>query len=151
MAASKFLGATADSMDAIVDSSFNRYGTPSAVIHGEEFSVSAAICLRYGRGTLEFSDGRSYPVYWRGPTAGVDVGATGVKSFALIYNVESPEQLHKRIPNVDGSLIALGGVALNYMQRGNIIIAPMRVGFGYQIGISLVYLKFSTEGGWWPF
>jgi hypothetical protein len=109
-------------MDAIVDSSFNRYGTPSAVIHGEEFSVSAAICLRYGRGTLEFSDGRSYPVYWRGPTAGVDVGATGVKSFAL-----------------------------NYMQRGNIIIAPMRVGFGYQVGISLVYLKFSTEGGWWPF
>ena len=34
------------------------------------------------------------------------------------------------------------------MQRGDIIVAPMRVGVGYQIGVSLGYLKFSDSPGW---
>lgn len=147
----KYLGATAESMAEIMDNVFSRYGMPSAVIRGEEISVAAVLGARYGRGTLIFKDGREYPLFWRGPTAGVDMGATGLKSFALVYNIEEPEQLYKRIPSVDGSLIALGGVAFNYMQRGDIIIAPMRVGVGYQVGVSLGYLKFSPSAGWSPF
>ena len=151
MASAKYLGATAESMAEIMDSAFSRYGMPSAVIRGEEVSVAAVVGARYGRGTLIFKDGREYPIFWRGPTAGVDMGATGLKSFALIYNITEPEQLYRRIPSVDGSLIALGGVAFNYMQRGDIIVAPMRVGVGYQIGVSLGYLKFSDNPGWSPF
>jgi hypothetical protein len=30
-------------------------------------------------------------------------------------------------------------------------LAPMRVGVGYQIGVSLGYLKFSDKSGWLPF
>lgn len=151
IASAKYLGATAESMAEIIDRIFSRYGMPSAVIRGEEFSVAAVLGARYGRGTLTFQDGRNYPIYWRGPTAGVDMGASGLKSFSLVYNVDNPEQLHKRIPSVDGSLVALGGVAFNYMQRGNVIIAPMRVGVGYQLGVSLGYLKFSPSAGWSPF
>lgn len=151
IASAKYLGATAESMAEIMDNVFSRYGMPSAVIRGEEISVAAVLGARYGRGTLIFKDGREYPLFWRGPTAGVDMGATGLKSFALVYNIEEPEHLYKRIPSVDGSLIALGGVAFNYMQRGDIIIAPMRVGVGYQVGVSLGYLKFSPTAGWSPF
>ena len=46
------------------------------------------------------------------------MGATGTKSFALVYNIKDPKDLHRRFFGVDGSLIALGGVAFNYLQRG---------------------------------
>ncbi len=151
IASAKYLGATAESMGEIIDRVFSRYGTPSAVIRGEEISVSAMIGARYGRGTLLFPDGREYPIFWRGPSAGVDMGAAGNKSFSLVYNVDKPEDLYKRFAGVDGSLVAIGGVGFNYLQRGNIIIAPMRVGVGYQIGVSVGYLKFDDETGWLPF
>lgn len=151
IASAKYLGATAESMAEIIDRIFSRYGEPSAVIRGEEISVAAVIGARYGRGTLIFRDGRTFPIYWRGPSAGVDMGATGLKSFALVYNIDAPEDLYRRIPSVDGSLVALGGVAFNYMQRGDTVIAPMRVGVGYQLGVSLGYLKFAPTSGWSPF
>lgn len=151
IASAKYLGATAESMGEIIDRVFSRYGTPSAVIRGEEISVSAMIGARYGRGTLLFRDGREFPIFWRGPSAGIDMGAAGNKSFSLIYNVKEPEDLYKRFAGVDGSLVAIGGVGFNYLQRGNIIIAPMRVGVGYQIGVSIGYLKFDDKTGWLPF
>ncbi|MCH1568222.1 MAG: DUF1134 domain-containing protein [Alphaproteobacteria bacterium] len=151
IASAKYLGATAESMAEIIDRIFSRYGTPSAVIRGEEISVSVMFGARYGRGTLLFPDGREVPIYWRGPSAGIDMGAAGNKSFALVYNIDNPEDLYRRFAGVDGSFVALGGVGLNYLQRGNTIIAPMRIGVGYQIGVSLGYLKFADQPGWLPF
>ena len=151
IASAKYLGATAESMGEIIDRIFSRYGTPSAIIRGEELSVSVVIGARYGRGNLLFPDGRDYPIYWRGPSAGVDMGAAGSKSFTLVYNIDEPEDLYRRFAGVDGSLVALGGVGFNYLQGGNTVLAPMRVGVGYQIGVSLGYLKFSDKSGWLPF
>ena len=151
IASAKYLGATAESMGEIIDRIFSRYGKPSAIIRGEEFSVSVVLGARYGRGTLLFPDGREYPIYWRGPSVGVDMGASGSKSFTLVYNIDEPENLYRRFAGVDGSLVALGGVGFNYLQRGNMILAPMRVGIGYQIGVSLGYLKFTEKSGWLPF
>ena len=151
IASAKYLGATAESMAEIIDRIFSRYGTPGAIIRGEEISVSVMFGARYGRGTLIFPDGREFPIFWRGPSAGVDMGATGNKSFTLVYNVGEPEDLYRRFAGVDGSLVALGGVGFNYLQRGDTILAPMRVGVGYQIGVSLGYLKFADAPGWMPF
>lgn len=151
IASAKYLGATAESMGEIIHRIFSRYGAPSAIIRGEELSVSVVIGARYGRGNLLFPDGRDYPIYWRGPSAGVDMGASGSKSFTLVYNIDEPEDLYRRFAGVDGSLVALGGVGFNYLQRGNTVLAPMRVGVGYQIGVSLGYLKFSEKSGWLPF
>jgi hypothetical protein len=151
IASAKYLGATAESMGEIIDRIFSRYGSPSAVIRGEEVSFSVVLGARYGRGDLLFPDGREVPIYWRGPSAGVDMGAAGSKSFTLVYNIDGPEDLYRRFAGIDGSLVALGGVGFNYLQRGNTIVAPMRVGVGYQIGVSLGYLKFSPKPGWMPF
>jgi hypothetical protein len=151
IASAKYLGATAESMGEIIDRIFSRYGTPSAIIRGEELSVSVVIGARYGRGNLLFPDGRDYPIYWRGPSAGVDMGASGSKTFTLVYNIDEPQDLYRRFAGVDGSLVALGGAGFNYLQGGNTVLAPMRVGVGYQIGVSLGYLKFSDKSGWLPF
>ena len=151
IASAKYLGATAESMAEVIDRIFSRYGKPSAVIRGEEISVSVMLGARYGRGTLLFPDGRELPIYWRGPSAGVDMGAAGNKSFTLVYNIDEPQDLYRRFAGVDGSLVALGGVGFNYLQRGNTILAPMRVGVGYQIGVSLGYLKFADAPGWMLF
>ena len=151
IASAKYLGATAESMGEIIDRIFSRYGTPSAIIRGEEISASVVIGARYGRGSLLFPDGREFPIFWRGPSAGIDMGAAGNKSFSLVYNIENPEDLYKRFVGVDGSLVAIGGVGFNYLQRGHTIVAPIRVGVGYQIGVSVGYLKFDDETGWMPF
>lgn len=151
IASAKYLGATAETMAKVVDHAFSRYGIPTAVIRGEELSVSAMLGVRYGRGTLTFKDGREETIYWRGPSVGIDMGATGSKSFALVYNVDKPEDLYKRIPGIDGSLIAVGGVAFHYLRRGRTVVVPMRAGVGYQVGISLGYVKFSPTKSWMPF
>ncbi|MGB1464031.1 MAG: EipA family protein, partial [Parvibaculales bacterium] len=96
IASAKYLGATAESMAEVIDRIFSRYGKPSAVIRGEEISVSVMLGARYGRGTLLFPDGREFPIYWRGPSAGVDMGATGNKSFTLVYNIDEPQDLYRR-------------------------------------------------------
>lgn len=151
IASAKYLGETAENASEAIESIVGRYGTPSAIIRGDEISVSAVLGARYGRGTLVFADGRTYPIFWRGPSAGIDMGASGSKSFSLVYNINKPEDLYKRFIGVDGSLVAIGGIGLNYLQRGNIVIAPMRVGVGYQIGVSAGYLKFDDKTGWVPF
>lgn len=151
IASAKYLGATAESMAEILDNVFARYGEPDAIIRGEEISAAAVFGLRYGRGVLQFKSGDEYGIYWRGPSAGADTGGNAAKSFTLVYNVETPEDLHRRFGGVDGSAFYLGGVALNYLQRGDTILAPMRAGLGLRLGISVGYVKFSPESGWFPF
>ena len=43
IASAKYLGATAESMAEVIDRIFSRYGKPSAVIRGEEISVSVML------------------------------------------------------------------------------------------------------------
>lgn len=151
VAAAEYLGTTAESMAEIIDKVFSRHGPPAAVIRGEEMSVAMIFGLRYGRGVLQFANGDEQPIYWRGPSAGIDTGANAAKSFALVYGVKQPEDLHKRFGGVDGSLFYVGGIAVNYLQRDNIVLAPMRVGVGLRIGASVGYLKFTPSKGWIPF
>lgn len=40
---------------------------------------------------------------------------------------------------------------MNYQQRGDIIIAPIRVGVGLRLGISLGYMHLTKKRNWIPF
>lgn len=151
IASAKYLGTTAESMAEIVDNIFSRYGQPSAIIRGEEVSVAVMLGFRYGRGVLQFANGKEYPIYWRGPSIGVDTGGNAAKSFTLVYGASAPEDLHKRFGGIDGSAFYLGGVAVNYLQRSGVVVTPMRAGVGLRLGVSLGYLKFAPKGGWMPF
>ena len=151
ISAAKYLGTTAESMAEIMDRVFSQYGIPDAIIRGEEVSAAVVFGLRYGRGTLEMRSGVQHPIYWRGPSAGVDSGGNAAKSFTLVYGIQNVEEVYSRFGGVDGSAFYLGGVAVNYLQRDDIVMAPMRAGVGLRAGVSIGYLKFTRESGWFPF
>lgn len=149
--AAKFLGATAESVAEVMDNVFTQYGEPTAVIRGEEVGAAVVFGLRYGRGDVLFKNGQSHPIYWRGPSAGIDTGGNASKSFTLVYGTDNIEDLYRRIGGVDGSAFYVGGVAVSFLQRDQVVLAPIRVGVGFRAGVSVGYLKFTPESGWFPF
>lgn len=149
--AAKFLGATAESMAEVMDNVFTQYGEPTAVIRGEEVGAAMIFGLRYGRGDVLFKNGQSHPIYWRGPSAGIDSGGNASKSFTLVYGTDNIEDLYRRIGGVDGSAFYIGGVAVSFLQRDQVVLAPIRVGVGFRAGVSVGYLKFTPQSGWFPF
>ena len=149
--AAKFLGATAESMAEVMDEVFTQYGEPTAVIRGEEVGAAVVFGLRYGRGDVLFKNGQSHPIYWRGPSAGIDSGGNASKSFTLVYGTDNIEDLYRRIGGVDGSAFYIGGVAVSFLQRDQVVLAPIRVGVGFRAGVSVGYLKFTPQSGWFPF
>lgn len=149
--AAKFLGATAESVAEVMDNVFTQYGEPTAVIRGEEVGAAVVFGLRYGRGDVLFKNGQSHPIYWRGPSAGIDTGGNASKSFTLVYGTDNIEDLYRRIGGVDGSAFYIGGVAVSFLQRDQVVLAPIRVGVGFRAGVSVGYLKFTPQSGWFPF
>jgi hypothetical protein len=40
---------------------------------------------------------------------------------------------------------------MNYQQRGNVILAPIRVGVGLRLGANVGYLHYTRKRSWIPF
>ena len=85
------------------------------------------------------------------PSVGFDIGGDGSKTFALVYNLHDTEDLFRRYPAAEGKAYLIGGIAVNYMQRGDIIIVPMKLGVGWRLGLNAGYMKFSKKGKIIPF
>jgi len=149
--AGKVFGSTAKGLADAVHSVFQKYGEPNAYIRGEEASGAFVLGLRYGVGTLNMKNGTSEKVYWQGPSAGWDFGGNAVKVFTLIYNLPDGSTIYQRFPGVEGSAYLIAGIGVNYQQRGNIILAPMRAGAGLRLGASVGYLKYTKSREWLPF
>ncbi len=150
-AASDFLGGGSEAIAKVVEKAFQDLGRPNGYIVGTEFSGAIGIGVRYGDGTLIHKIEGNSPVFWKGPSIGFDLGANGSRVFALVYNLYDVEELYRRFPAVEGSAYFIGGVGINYQQRGDIIIAPIRVGVGLRLGISLGYMHLTKKRNWIPF
>lgn len=149
--ASRWFGMSSESIAEVMDVIFSKHGGPSAYIRGEEVGGAFIFGARYGRGELVISDGHSEPVYWRGPTIGPDYGGNAAKTFTLIYNLQNPDDLFRRYPGVDGSAFFIAGLAVNFQERGDVILAPIRAGVGGRLGVNVGYLKYSRKPGKIPF
>ncbi len=150
-AASDFLGGGSEAIAKVVEKAFQDLGRPNGYIIGTEFSGAIGIGVRYGDGTLIHKIEGNSPVFWKGPSIGFDLGANGSRVFALVYNLYDVEELYQRFPAVEGSAYFIGGLGMNYQQRGDIIIAPIRVGVGLRLGISLGYMHLTKKRNWIPF
>lgn len=150
-AATGFFGSTSKGMADVVHKVFSDYGQPNAYIAGEEGGGAFVLGLRYGGGTLVMKNGEREKVFWQGPTAGWDFGGNAVKVFTLIYNLPNGKAIYQRFAGVEGSAYFIGGIGLNYQQRGNIVLAPMRSGVGLRLGASVGYLKYTEGREWLPF
>ena len=149
--AGKVFGGTAKGLADAVHSVFQKYGEPNAYIKGEEASGAFVFGLRYGVGTLVMKNGTTEKVYWQGPSAGWDFGGNAVKVFTLIYNLPDGQTIYQRFPGVEGSAYLIAGIGVNYQQRGDVILAPMRAGAGLRLGASVGYLKYTKSREWLPF
>ncbi len=73
------------------------------------------------------------------------------KVFTLVYNLPNGETIYQRFPGVEGSAYLVAGIGVNYQQRDNVVLAPMRSGVGLRLGASVGYLKYTKDREWLPF
>ncbi len=150
-AVSDFFGVTAEAAGAAVERIFADNGRPTGYIAGEEVSGALGAGLRYGKGVMTLKSGGARVVYWQGPSLGFDAGGNASRVFILVYNMQSPDQIYRRFPGIEGSAYVIGGIGVNYMKGDQISLAPMRAGVGLRLGASAGYLAFSKERQYWPF
>ena len=146
-----FFGKTTRGLANAVEYVFQKQGEPTAYIVGEEAAGSFVGGLRYGEGTIYYKNGTKQRIYWQGPSVGFDFGANGSRSLVLVYNSESPEDLYTRFGGVEGSAYFIGGLGVNFQQKDDLILAPIRTGVGARLGANVGYLKYSDRPTWNPF
>jgi hypothetical protein len=144
-AASDFFSNGAKGLSDVLAKVLKEKGQPVAYIRGEEAGGALAVGVRYGRGELVFKSGANRKVYWQGPSLGFDLGANAVKVFVLVYKLPNAEALFQRFPEAEGSLYFVGGFGVNYLQRDDISLAPVRFGIGWRQGIALGYMHFTPD------
>ncbi len=150
-ASSGFFGQVSANIAAAVERSFSATGKPTAYILGEEGGGAFLAGLRYGKGTLYLSTGGTMPVYWHGPSLGVDFGAAGSKVMFLVYRLREPDQLLPTFSSLDGQAYVAGGIGVTVMSNGDVQMAPFRAGVGLRLGASVGYVRFTRRPTWNPF
>jgi hypothetical protein len=149
--AEAFFGKGAEGLGKVIEKAFRDHGRPNGYIKGEEAAGAIAVGLRYGNGTLVLKNSRSRRVWWTGPSVGFDLGANAAKVFVLVYHLPKAGAIFQRFPAVDGSFYYVGGAGINYQQRGNIILAPIRLGVGLRAGASIGYMHYTPKKTYNPF
>lgn len=149
--AADFFGQSTEGLARVIEKAFKDHGRPNGYIRGQEASGAITVGVRYGDGTLKLKKGATRKVYWQGPSIGFDLGANISKVFVLVYHLPSTEKIFQRFPAVDGSLYYVGGVGINYQQRDNIILAPIRLGVGLRAGASIGYMHYTRTKTLNPF
>ena len=147
----QFFGKASRDLAEAVESVFEKQGEPTAYIVGEEAAGSFIGGLRYGEGTIYYKNGTKQRIYWQGPSVGFDFGGNGSRSLVLVYHSQSPEDLYARFGGVEGSAYFVGGFGVNFQQKDEIILAPIRSGVGARLGANVGYLKYSPRPDWNPF
>ena len=149
--AADFFGKSAEGLATVIEKAFKDHGRPNAYIKGEEASGALTVGLRYGDGTLVRKNGENLRVYWAGPSIGFDYGGNASKVFVLVYHLDDSELLFRRFPAADGSFYFVGGAGINYQQRDEVILAPIRLGVGLRAGASIGYIHYTKTKTYNPF
>ncbi|WP_052371202.1 DUF1134 domain-containing protein [Iodidimonas nitroreducens] len=144
-------GEGAEGLGGIIEAIFADLGRPNAYIAGEEAGGALIVGLRYGNGTLHHKIEGAMPVHWTGPSIGFDVGGDAAKVFTLVYNLYDTADIYRRFPQVEGQFYFIGGLGVSYHQRGDVIIAPIRLGVGLRAGANVGSYKITRESTLNPF
>ncbi|MES2698802.1 MAG: DUF1134 domain-containing protein [Pseudomonadota bacterium] len=150
-AAEGLFGQGAEGLARLIQNVLKEQGEPNGYIVGREGGGAFILGVRYGSGTLYHRIEGNMPVYWTGPSIGLDVGANASNTFVLVYNLEDTEQLYHRFPAGEGQAYFVGGFTASYLRKGNTVLIPIRVGAGLRLGVNAGYMRFSREQRWLPF
>jgi hypothetical protein len=147
----KFFGSVSRGLAEVVQEAVKRWGLPNGYILGQEASAAFVGGLRYGEGELYTRNAGNRKVYWQGPSLGFDTGADGDRTMMLVYNLPAVRALYQRFGGVDGSAYFVGGFGFTALAADNIVVVPIRSGVGLRLGVSVGYLKFTSDATWNPF
>lgn len=150
-AAEGVFGKGAEGLGKLIEDILQKQGRPNGYIVGREGGGAFVVGLRYGSGTLNHKIEGQKPVYWTGPSVGIDAGANAGSTFVLVYNLYDSEELYKRYPSGEGAAYLVGGFNASYLRRGDVVMIPIRVGGGLRLGANVGYMKFSKKQRWLPF
>lgn len=150
-AAEGVFGKGAEGLGKLIEDILKKQGKPNGYIVGREGGGAFIVGLRYGSGTLNHKVEGQKPVYWTGPSIGLDAGANAGSTFVLVYNLYDSEDLYKRFPSGEGVAYLVGGFNASYLRRGDVVLIPIRVGAGLRLGANVGYMKFSKKQRWLPF
>ena len=134
-----------------INYAFQNFGQPNAYITGNEGGAAFLAGLRYGKGRLHIKSAPDTDIYWQGPSVGYDLGAEGSNALFLVYNVDEPNRIYGRFSGVGGAAYVAGGIGVNVLGKGGMVMVPIRSGVGLRIGANLAYLKFTERQTWNPF
>ncbi len=147
----RFFGSVARGLAEGVESANRRWGKPNAYILGQEGSGAVVGGLRYGEGTMYTRNAGKRPVFWQGPTIGIDAGLDGDRTMMLVYNLPEVDSIFRRYSGVDGAAYLIGGLGFTALNNNEVVVIPVRTGVGARLGMNLGYLKFTPEKTWNPF
>lgn len=147
----QFFGSVAQGLASVVERAVSQFGLPNAYILGEEAGGAIFAGARYGEGTMYTRNQGEHPIFWQGPTVGLDFGGDGSKVMMLVYNLSQISDVFGRYPGVDGSAYVIGGLGMTVVKYGDVVMVPIRSGVGARLGINVGYLKFTQEPTWNPF
>jgi hypothetical protein len=150
-AAEGVFGKGAKGLGKLIEDILKKQGRPNGYIVGREGGGAFVVGLRYGSGTLNHKVEGQKPVYWTGPSIGIDAGANAGSTFVLVYNLYDSEDLYRRYPAGEGAAYLLGGFNASYLRRDDVVLIPIRVGGGLRLGANVGYMKFSKKQRWLPF
>jgi hypothetical protein len=150
-AAEGVFGRGAEGLAKLIEKIFKDQGEPNGYIAGREAGGAIAVGVRYGSGTLTHKVEGQMPVYWTGPSLGLDLGANGSKTFVLVYNLWDTAEIFRRYPAVEGNAYVVGGFTASYLRRGSVVLIPIRLGVGWRLGVNAGYMKFTKNSKWFPF
>lgn len=146
-----FFGSTTGGLAKVVEQAFQKYGLPNGYILGQEGSGAFVAGLTYGEGQLYTKNAGQHPVFWQGPSLGLDYGGQGTRTMMLVYNLASVDGLYRRFGGVSGSAFVIAGVGMTVLKNNDVTIAPIRTGIGARLGINVGYLKLTQQPTWNPF
>ena len=150
-AAEGVFGRGAEGLAGLIENILKKQGEPTAYITGREAGGAVVVGLRYGSGTFHHQTQGDSPIYWTGPSVGLDFGADANKVFVLVYNVSDKAEMMKRFGAAEGNAYVVGGFTASYLRNGDKVLIPIRMGVGVRLGVNAGYMKFSEKGKWFPF
>ncbi|MDX3929176.1 MAG: EipA family protein [Shinella sp.] len=146
-----FFGSTTGGLAKVVEKAFESYGLPNGYILGQEGSGAFVAGLTYGEGELNTKNAGQHPVFWQGPSLGLDWGGQGSRTMMLVYNLPSVDTLYDRFGGVSGSAYVVAGIGMTVLTQHNMVLVPIRTGIGARIGLNAGYLKLTRNPTWNPF
>ncbi len=135
----------------VIEHAFSQYGRPTAYVIGNEGGGAFIAGVRYGKGKLYMKGKPVGTVYWHGPSVGYDFGAAGSETLFLIYGMREARDIYRGFSGVDGAAYFIGGAGITFLNNEEIIMAPIRTGYGFRLGASVGYVRFASKPTWNPF